>query len=457
MRLIRKAVLTLLFTALAICVEPASAEQRFFDWTSLQFPREEYQARRAKLAQQLRLSGGGVYLTPSRPGLSHGETFRQLDDFLYFTGLELPDSVLVLEAESGRAVVFAPARDSRFENATRANDFPGRPLADDPVLPKVSGLDEVRPTADFERALASHVAAGRVLRVTQPGGRQKALVASFDAEAELVASLRRMAPQARLEGARSDVARCRMMKSVAEIDVLRRAARLSARALEQAAAFVADGVDERKLEAEFEAACKRDGSQRAAFASIVKSGPNAVFPWRLLAAHYDRRNRILRNGEIVVFDVGCELDHYASDVGRTFPVGGKFDPNQRRVLEMEVAVADAMIAAVRPGVTLAEVQAAGVARIPEAERGFMQVALYFGHHVGLAAADPQIDDARLEPGMVLTVEPWYYDRARGLAAFTEDMVLVTATGALNLTASLPRSAAALETAVKADSRRPRPR
>jgi Xaa-Pro aminopeptidase len=87
----------------------------------------------------------------------------------------------------------------------------------------------------------------------------------------------------------------------------------------------------------------------------------------------------------------------------------------------------------------------------------MQVALYFGHHIGLAAADPQIDDARLEPGMVLTVEPWYYDRARGLAAFTEDMVLVTATGALNLTASLPRSAAALETAVKADSRRPRPR
>ena len=456
-RRITRSLLTVILVPLGVGIGTSGAEERFFDWTSLQFPREEYQARRAKLAQQLRLSGGGVYLTPSRPGLSQGETFRQLDDFLYFTGLELPDSVFVLDAESGRAVVFAPPRDLRFENAARANDFPGRPLADDPVLPRVSGLDEVRPTADFERALASHVTAGRVLRVAQPAEREKALVAPFNAEAELVVSLRRLAPHARLESARSDVARCRMVKSKAEIDVLRRAARLSARALEEAASFVADGVDERKLEAEFEAACKRDGAQRLAFASIVKSGPHALFPWRLLAAHYDRRNRIMRNGEIVVLDVGCELDHYASDVGRTLPVWGRFHPEQRRVLETEVAAADAMIAAVRPGVTLAEVQAAGLARIPAADRGFMRAALYFGHHLGLAAADPQIDDARLEPGMVLTVEPWYYDRARGQVAFTEDMVLVTATGAENLTASLPRTAAALEAAVKADPRRPRRR
>ena len=87
----------------------------------------------------------------------------------------------------------------------------------------------------------------------------------------------------------------------------------------------------------------------------------------------------------------------------------------------------------------------------------MRAAHYFGHHVGLAAADPQIDDARLEPGMVLTVEPWYYDRNRSQVAFTEDMVLVTATGALNLTESLPRTAAALEAAVKADPRRTRRR
>jgi Xaa-Pro aminopeptidase len=155
----------------------------------------------------------------------------------------------------------------------------------------------------------------------------------------------------------------------------------------------------------------------------------------------------MRSGELVVFDVGCELDHYASDVGRTLPVWGKFNPDQRRVLQMEVSVADAMIAAIRPGATLAQVQAAGMARVPEADRAFMQAPLYFGHHVGLSASDPSIDAALLEPGMVLTVEPWYYNRTGNLAAFTEDMVLVTATGAENLTAALPRTPEALEAVV----------
>ncbi len=439
----------------AVTALSAAAEERFFDWTSLQFPREEYEARRQKMAQQLRLTGGGVYLTPSRPGLSDGSTFRQLDDFLYFTGLELPDAVFVLEAENGRALVFAPKRDARFESAARPNDFPGRPLAADPLLAKVAGLDEVRPLEDFAEVLRGFVAAGRPLRVLKEPKEQAALVAAFDPETALVSSLERLAPGARFASAHAAVARCRMLKSAAEVEVLRRAARLTARAIERAAGFVADGVDERKLEAEVEAACKRDGSQRPAFASIVKSGPNALFPWRILASHYDRRNRVMRSGEIVVFDVGCELDHYASDVGRTFPVWGRFNPDERRVLQMEVGVADAMIAAIRPGVTLGQVQAAGVARIPEAERPFMQAPLYFGHHVGLSTTDPSLDEAPLAPGMVLTVEPWYYNRARGLSAFTEDMVLVTATGAENLTASLPRTAEGLEAAVMAGRKAPR--
>jgi Xaa-Pro aminopeptidase len=157
----------------------------------------------------------------------------------------------------------------------------------------------------------------------------------------------------------------------------------------------------------------------------------------------------MRSGEVVVFDVGSELDYYASDAGRTFPVWGRFNADQRRVLQMEVGVADAMIAAIRPGVTLGQVQAAGVARIPADERPFMQAPFYFGHHVGLSASDPSLDEAPLEPGMVVTVEPWYYNRARGLSAFTEDMVLVTATGAENLTALLPRTAEGLEALVKA--------
>ena len=118
--------------------QPAAAQppptEAFFAWTRLQFAPEEYARRRAALGRLLADSGGGIFVAPSRAGLSDGTTFRQLEDFLYFTGLELPDSVLAIEAPTGRTTVFAPRRDARFENPSRPNDFPGRPLADDPAL-----------------------------------------------------------------------------------------------------------------------------------------------------------------------------------------------------------------------------------------------------------------------------------------------------------------------------------
>jgi Xaa-Pro aminopeptidase len=111
---------------------------------------------------------------------------------------------------------------------------------------------------------------------------------------------------------------------------------------------------------------------------------------------------------------------------------------------MVTAVSDAMIAAIRPGVTLADVQAAGDAKIPREHRKYMQTRHYFGHHIGLSVGDLSLDDAMLEPGMVFTVEPWYYNHDEQIAVFIEDDVLVTASGVENLTQELPRTPEALE-------------
>ncbi|MDX1579681.1 MAG: aminopeptidase P N-terminal domain-containing protein, partial [Gemmatimonadota bacterium] len=127
-------------------------EQRYLDWASPGFPAGEYAARRARLLEALP-DGPGIVFVNSAHGLSHGETFRQADDFLYLTGLELPSSTLVIDTESGRSALFAPRRDFRFESATRPNDFPGRPLADDPQLASVSGISDVRPTSELDAAL----------------------------------------------------------------------------------------------------------------------------------------------------------------------------------------------------------------------------------------------------------------------------------------------------------------
>ncbi len=134
-------------------------EQRYFDWTAMPFTAEEFATRRATFAARLAAVGEGVMLIPSIDGVSGGETFRQEDTFMYFTGLELPRSILAIGSD-GDVMLFAPRRDPRFENPLRTNDFPGRPLADDPALSSRSGIREIRPAEEFEEFLSFLVEAG---------------------------------------------------------------------------------------------------------------------------------------------------------------------------------------------------------------------------------------------------------------------------------------------------------
>ena len=428
---------------------PRAGEQRFFEWTRMPFSKDVYRARREKMIAQLRRSGGGVFLAPSGHGVSDGFTFRQLDDFLYFTGLELPDSMLALDADAGRVLLFSPPRDARYENPSRPNDFPGRLLGADPDLPEISGIAEVREFSELSSAVEGWVAEGKRLRVDfdRPesiSAVESGFIASWTSSHVLTFHLQSRYPGARIENAYEAVARLRMVHGPEEIEAMRRVCALTAEAIRRTAGFVREGIDERTLEAELEAAFKRGGAQRLAFSSIIKSGPNSLWPWRILAANYDRRNRVMRDGELVVFDVGTELDYYVSDAGRTFPVAGRFTGEQRAKLELVTSVSDAILEAVRPGVTFDDLKDLALKKIPEEERVHMQAGGFFGHHIGLSSGDPALTDLPLEPGMIFTVEPWYYNHDQNLAVFIEDVVLVTGNGHENLTASLPRSAAELE-------------
>ncbi len=430
--------------------ESTPARERFFDWTAMPFSKDVYRLRRERAIARLGESGGGLLLVPGRYGVSDGFTFRQLDDFVYFTGLELPDSMLVLDADEKRVILFSPERDSRFESSSRRNDFPGRLLGADPELAQVSGIDSIRSVAELAAAVSKWVSAGKALSLDLGHGGalpnvESSFIAAWTPAEALLFHLQKQYPNARLRNAYDDLARLRMVKGPEEIEALRRACALTASAIRHAAGFVRDGIDERGLEAELEAAFKRGGSQRLAFASIIKSGPNSLWPWRILAADYDRRNRVMRRGELVVFDVGAELDYYVSDVGRTFPVSGRFSERQKAVLRMVTAVSDAVLDAVRPGATFARLKEVAVSRIPPEELRYMQAAGFYGHHLGLSSGDPFLEDLPLAPGMVFTVEPWYYNHDEALSVFIEDVVLVTENGHETLTGALPRSIEALET------------
>lgn len=411
------------------------------------FPAAEYAARRASALTLL--GRDDVLLVPSAEGTSGGETFRQLDDFEYFVGLEVPRSVLVLDGRLRRAVLFVPRTDTRFENVGRPNDFPGRELLDDPSVRALSGVDTVVAHDGFEQILVVFASrrARMLVNTGRPGSVAERPSTPFTAQSageSFIAHVQRNHVGVAIVNAYAVIAGLRMIKSPREIERLRAAARLTSVAIAGGAARVRPGVNERTLIGAFTADCMAAGAQRNAFSPIIKSGPNSLWPWRILGAHYDRRNRTLRSGELVIFDVGCERDHYVSDVGRTFPVDERFTPRQRELVEMVRRVSDAVIAAARPGITLAALQAVAAGTIPPSARAYMQAPLYFGHHLGLSTADPALTDEPLAPGMVFTIEPWYYDHDEGVAVFIEDEILITETGSENLTAGLPRDAAGLE-------------
>jgi len=424
-------------------------EQRYADWVRRDFRPQEYEYRRGRTMDGLQASGGGLLLTPSSDGSTHGGTFRQLDDFWYLTGLEVPQSMLVLDSDRGRSLLFMPPRDPRFDNPGRPNDFPGRPLLDDYQLRSNAGMDEYRDIAELDAYLRERFADGAILRVNAGAAGpmpepEVPLIGAVEAHTALVHRLWSDYPEADIANAFEVVARMRMVKTPAEIERMRAAADATMAGIRAAADRIRPGVDERTLQGEFERSCRSFGAQSIPFTPIVKSGPNSLWPWRILAAHYNRRNRAMEDGDLVILDVGCEVNGYVSDVGRTFPVNGAFSDVQREKLEVSNRAAEAIIAAVRPGVTLRELTAVAYQAIPDDEEPYMQTPSFFGHHIGLSVGDPALIDEPLAPGMVFTVEPWYYNHDIGVSVFVEEVVLVTEDGVEVLTAGLPRDLEALE-------------
>ncbi len=424
-------------------------QQSYFEWTDLPFSKEELTQRRSNLLETLKREGkSGIVLIPARDGRSHGETFRQLDDFYYFTGLELPNSLLVMDTETNGVSIYVPEMDARFASASRPNDFPGRPLIDDLELPAKTGLT-FRNISEFAGLLDRNAEAGRSILVNN-GRLGKINYASNDYIAHyspiqiLLLAIQEKHPGLQHGNIYESIAKVRLIKSSAEIEVMRKTTLINIEGIRTAGKTIKPGIDERYLEGVLEGNYKVNGAQRLAFGSIIKSGPNSLWPWRILATHYNRRNRVMEEGELVIFDVGCEYNQYVSDVGRTFPVSGRFTDRQREILAMEVKVADQFIEYVKPGITFGDLKKLSEQIIPEDAKQYMQVGLFYGHHLGLSTGDPNLPEAPLQPGMIFTVEPWYYNHDEQLSVFTEDVILVTESGCEVLSKDLPRTPEAIE-------------
>lgn len=404
-------------------------------------------ARRARLAQWL---GDGVAVIPTAPeAVRNRDThypYRFDSDFYYLTGFAEPEAVLVVVGGAApRSLLFCREKDETREI------WDGFRYGPDAAR-EVFGFDEAHPIAQLDERLPA-LLANRARLAWKIG-------ADPGWDARLTQALNAVRARAR-QGDRApalclDVRQCtesmRRVKDAGEIAQMRRSARIASEAHRRAMRATRPGRFEYEIEAELLHAFHAAGAQAPAYPSIVAGGANAC------VLHYVSNRDRLADGTLLLIDAGCELDGYASDITRTFPVNGRFTAAQKDVYDIVLAAQAAAIACVRPG---ASWQAPHEAAVRVLTQGLVDLGLLAGEVDGLIEAGAyqrfymhrtghwlglDVHDAgdyrensewvTLTPGNVLTVEPGLYLRAgegvpealAGIGIRIEDDVAVTESG-----------------------------
>jgi Xaa-Pro aminopeptidase len=394
--------------------------------------------------------------------------FRQDSDFYYLTGFPEPDAVLVLlpGRAHGEVVLFCRDRDPAMElwNGYRAGP--------EGACGKY-GADDAFPIGDIDDILPGLIE-GRE-RVYYSMGRN----AEFDRHVmSWVNTIRaKVRAGAHPPGEFLDLDHVlhdlRLYKSAAELRLMRQAGRISAQAHVRAMQACRPGLYEYQLEAELQHEFGRNGARFPAYSSIVGAGDNACI------LHYHENEAQIKDGDLVLIDAGCELDHYAADITRTFPANGKFTKEQQALYEVVLASQLAAIETIRPGShwntahdTTVQVITQGLKDLglldgevkelieTEAYKPFYMHRA--GHWLGMDVHD--VGDYKvggawrvLEEGMVMTVEPGIYvsphnsevaRKWRGIGIRIEDDAAVTRKGCEILTDGVPKSVQEIEKLMK---------
>jgi Xaa-Pro aminopeptidase len=429
-----------------------------------------YRARRSALIQSMREhSGGGLALVPTAPEVARNRDslfpYRPDSYFYYLTGFPEPDAVVALLAgpDGDRHVLFCREKNEEREV------WDGFRYGPDAAR-EIFGFDEAHPISALPDKLPEF-ASDRPALFTPLG--------QFDPWDRQVTQLLNdvrnrvrtgVAAPDEVVDVRGALDRMRLLKDDHEVALMRRAAAVSSGAHRRAMAATRPGWFEYQVEAELLHEFLRHGAQAVAYPSIVASGPNAC------VLHYRDNNREMAAGDLLLIDAGCEYQGYASDITRTFPVGGTFTGPQRDIYELVLASQLACLDAVKPGVAFHDYHKAAERVLAQ---GYLDLGLLrgtlddvlesgsykqfymhrAGHWLGMDVHDAglyQVQGASqtLAPGMVLTVEPGTYIRPAdnvpehfwNIGVRIEDDVLVTADGHENLTASAPKAVADVEAA-----------
>lgn len=435
--------------------------------------KKEFAKRRRYLAEQM--GENTIAILPSSSIKARNRDvdypFRQDSDFYYLSGFNEPDSVLVIipDRAHGESILFCRERDPTKEmwdgfimGPDRVNDF--------------TGIDDAFPISDIDDILPG------MIEGTDKVFYSMGLDAQFDGKVmewiNIIRSKIRSGahPPGEFVALEHALHELRLFKSAAEIKIMAEAAEISAQAHVEAMKICKPGLSEYHLESIIQHTFANNGARFNAYPSIVGGGDNACI------LHYIENKAKLKAGDLVLIDAGCELDCYASDITRTFPVSGEFSLEQRSLYQIVLDAQYAAIAAVKPGNHWNHPHEAAVkvitqglinlglidAELDEAIEKELYKPFYMhrtGHWLGLDVHDVgeykiEGEWRLLEPGMVLTVEPGIYvspsnkdvaKKWRGIGIRIEDDVLVTKSGCRVLTESVPKEINEIEALMSGDN------
>jgi Xaa-Pro aminopeptidase len=420
----------------------------------------EFAKRRKQLLQQIG-PRGIIILTSARTARRNGDAdyaYRQQSDFYYLTGFEEPEAVAVLapKRKGGEFILFNRVRDREHEiwDGIRAGQEGAR---------KIYGANQAFPFSDLEKKLPELLEGRDTLHYgigTDKNFDKIILKAVNKVRGKIRAGHK--APFNFVDIV-DTIHEMRLIKSPAEISLMRRAAEISAQAHVRAMLTCTPGMNEYEMEAEIMHEFQRNGARFPAYTPIVGNGANTCI------LHYISNNQPIKKNSMVLVDAGAEYQHYAADITRTFPASGRFSPEQRAVYEIVLESQMAGIKAIKVGAPWPSVQTAIVKVITQGlvELGILKGkvsalikknaydAYYMhssGHWLGLDVHDAgryKVDHKwrRFKPGMVLTVEPGIYlsadtpglaKRWHNIGVRIEDDILVTNKGPDILSDGVPK-------------------
>jgi Xaa-Pro aminopeptidase len=407
----------------------------------------DYHARRVALATVMK-GGSLVLFAPMEPeGQNDLYGFRQEDNFYYLTGWSEPGAAVLINSDPYAEILFLPEHNVTQEKWTGPKLGP-----EDSKAPQLTGFEKVESLDKMHDELLKLLPQPRAVVFADLGSKGQATASTGPME-----WLRRSNsfPNYVLFREVSPLlARLRMVKDAGEVERIRHATDASAAAHQAALKAIHPGVTEREISALMQYEFGKRGCERPAYAPIVGSGFYST------VLHYSEDSGTMKDGEVVVMDVGGEYSMYATDITRTAPVNGKFTPRQREIYNVVLGAQRAAIQAFQAGKSMLSRE--GTDSLYKVAYDYINshgkdlhgqpLGKYFihglGHHVGLNVHDLSDLSVPLDRGMIFTLEPGIYISDEKLGVRIEDMFYVDPNGKLvMLTQALPHTAEEVESAM----------